>query len=143
MQPGTSLLELLLKRCTMNSSQDLVSHQRFITIKVLSLKTSCFIAWKSYVMLSTQELYPITQKEMVKSNVSIELFCQCSEHFLNHTSPIGKTISTKLFMLTTALGMNQLVIHHSISSSVITLTFQLILSLTSSPPWRINHTQSM
>ena len=102
-----------------------------------------FLAWKSYVMLSTQELHPITQKEMVKSNISIELSCQCSEHFLNHTSPIGKNISTKLLMLTTVLGMNRLVIHHSISSSVVTLTFQLILSLTSSPQWRINPTQSM
>ena len=143
MQPGTSLLKLLLKSCTTNSFQDLVFHQIFTTIKVLSLKTSCFITWKSYVMLSTQELHPTTQKEMVKSNNSIELSCQCSEHFLNHTSPIGKNISTKLFMLTTVLGMNQLVIHHSISSSVITLAFQLILSLTSSPRWRINHTQNM
>ena len=143
MQPGASLLELLLKSCTMNSSQDLVPHQRFIMIKVLSLKTSCFIAWKSFVILSTQELHPITQKETVKSNVTIELFCQCSEHFPNHTSAIGKNISTKLFMLTTVLGMNRLVIHHSISSSVVTLTFQLILSLTSSPQQRINHTQSM
>ena len=143
MQPGTSLFELLLKSCTTNSFQDLVSHQRFIMIKVLSLKRSCSIAWKSYVMLSTQELHPITQKEMVKSNVSIELSYQCSEHFLNHTSPIGKNISTKLFILTTELGMNRLVIHHSISSSVVTLTFQLILSLTSNPRWRINHTQGM
>ena len=133
MQPGTSPLELLLKSCTTNSSQDLVFHQRFPTIKVLSLKTSCFIAWKSYVMLSTQELHPTTQKEMVRLNISIELSCQCSEHFPNHTSPIRKTISTKSFMLTTVLGMNRLVIHHSISFSVVTLAFQLIWSLTSSP----------
>ena len=141
MQPGTSLLELLLKSCTMNSFQDLVFPQRFIMIKVLSLKTSCFIAWKSYVMLSTQELHPTTQKEMVKLNVSIELFCQCSEHFPNHTSPIGKTISTKLFMLTTVLGMNRLAIHHSILLLVVTLAFQLILSLTSIPQQRISHTK--
>ena len=113
MQPGTSLLELLLKSCTINSSQDL-SHQRFITIKVLSLNTSCFITWKSYVILSTQELHPVTQKETVKSNILIELSCQCSGHFPNHASPFGKNISTKLFMLTTVLGMNRLAIHHSL-----------------------------
>ena len=143
MQPGTSLFELLLKSCTMNSFQDLVFHQRFTTIRVLSLKTSCFITWKSYVMLPTQELHPTTQKETVKLNVSIELFCQCSEHFPNHTSPIGKNISTKLFMLTTVLGMNRLAIHHSILFLVVTLAFQLILPLTSNPQQKINHTQSM
>ena len=42
MQPGTSLLELLLKSCTMNSSQDLVSHQRFITIKGAEFENKLF-----------------------------------------------------------------------------------------------------
>ena len=46
---------------------------------------------------------------------------QIALYFLNHASAIGKTISTKLFMLTTVLGMNRLVIHHSISFSVVTL----------------------